>query len=154
MASQLQKKKLCWNCEGTVSFHEETCPYCGVSVIPAFLEGAGADFSPPYSKHHEQELDIPRSPYALNSNDAKNEEAGSQTEKEDAEPALDDFKSSMTAISLLLSGSVFLLFSLALSLFSKEGVLTLQWDGTVWYVYLLVGIPLMLLGWKSLMKID
>lgn len=154
MARQSQKKKLCWNCEGTVSFHEETCPYCGVSVIPAFLEGAGADFSPPYSKNHEQDLEVPKSPYDLSPNLDEEQPENSKTETEEIQPAVDDFKSSMAAVALLLSGSVLLLFSLVLALFSRDGVLTLQWDGTIWHIYLLVGVPLFLLGWRSLMKIE
>ena len=55
------KKRLCWNCEGSVSLEAETCPYCGVSVIPATLENINAGFTPSYRLGAAQDSAIPRS---------------------------------------------------------------------------------------------
>lgn len=121
--------------------------------MPAFLEGAGADFAPPYSKTEEKDLEVPKSPYGESLSEEKRSVL-SLAKDDEEEPQSDEFKSIMMAVALLLSGSVFFLFSLALALFSQNGILTLQWDGSVWYIYLTAAIPLILLGWKSLMKVN
>ena len=152
-----QKKRLCWNCEGSVSVSEETCPFCGVSVIPAFLEGASVEFAPPYSSHDEKDLAIPKSPFAGHEEFEESEHADLKAAKdsEEGDVNVDEFKRVAIAVTLLLSGSVFFLFSMALGLFSNNsGLLTLQWDGSYWYVYTALALPLLLLGWRSLMKLD
>src|SRR5262249_49949564 len=109
------KKKLCWNCEGSVSLKAETCPYCGVSVV-----GLSADISPetptpPYRLvNPSQEQSIPVSPYA---------EEGEEEEHVDEEPAekvaeavsghADDSKQTVLILSLLMCGAVFAVFGLA-----------------------------------------
>ncbi|HEV8052297.1 MAG TPA: hypothetical protein VGP47_07375 [Parachlamydiaceae bacterium] len=149
-----EKKRLCWNCEGSVSISEETCPFCGVSVIPAFLEGAGAEFAPPYSNHSVSDFGIPKSPFAMNDENVEAESPTATKEIDDTEPLLDEFKRVAIAVTLLLSGSVFFMFSMALGLFSHNDILTLRWDGSYWYIYTVVALPLLFIGWRSLMKLD
>ena len=149
-----QKKRLCWNCEGSVSVSEETCPFCGVSVIPAFLEGAGAEFAPPYSHHAENDFGIPKSPFAAPDEFEEQENQEIAKDFVDGDDNVEEFKRVAIAVTLLLSGSVFFLFSLALGLFSHNGLLTLQWDGDYWYVYTILALPLLFIGWRSLMKLD
>jgi hypothetical protein len=159
------RKRLCWNCEGSVSIAEETCPFCGVSVVPAFLEGTileganGSDFIPPYSSHasHSNEFDIPKSPYGFIEEDKpliEEEQIQKKIEEDDQQPSLDEFKRVVTSVTLLLGGSVFFLFSLALLFFSHHGVLTLHWNGDVWFIYILLALPMLIFGWRSLMKLD
>lgn len=152
--SKSLRKRLCWNCEGEVVLSEEVCPFCGVSVVPACLEGPGDLFAPPYSNHFDKDLEVPKSPYDLHGSHPAEQTAPLASNEEESEPALDDFKRGTIAIILLLSGSVFLLFSLALALFSQNGTFTLQWDGTFWYVYAIVALPLLAIGWASLMKLE
>lgn len=149
------KKRLCWNCEGSVSIAEETCPFCGVSVVPAFLEGTNNSFAPPYAMGNSQSASIPRSPYDAEP-EAKDllETAARVKESEEDEPATDEFKRVMIAVTLLLSGSVFFMFGIVLALFSHDGLLTLQWDGAYWYIYTALAIPLFFFGWRSLSKLD
>lgn len=153
MTTKSPRKRLCWNCEGSVSIAEEICPFCGVSVVPAFLEGAGTHFAPPYSTSDQKDFDPPKSPYSI---DVELPQlADNETrEPEEEEPSFDEFKRVVVAVLLLLSGSVFFLFSLALGLFSRNGVFTLHWNGTIWFVYMFLALPLLFLGWKSLMKLD
>ena len=132
----------------------ETCPICGVSVIPAFLEGTGIDFAPPYSTNTGKDCGIPRSLYEANDSKTQLNSQDNEKDLDEEEPALDDFKRVVMAVALLLSGSVFFLFGVALGLFSHDGVLTLSWDGSFWYAYALLAIPLLLFGWRSLMKLD
>lgn len=153
--SKSQKKRLCWNCEGSISFQEEVCPFCGVSVVPAFLEGTEANFAPPYSMNSEKDFGIPRSPYDT-SDDKTHSEADDSSIKDenDPEPTLDEFKRTVLAVVLLLSGSVFFLFGLALALFSQNGIFTLHWNGNIWFAYTLLALPLLFIGWRSLMKLE
>lgn len=151
------KKRLCWNCEGSVSIAAETCPFCGVSVIPASLDSPVQNFAPSYRPGATQENTIPRSPYVSNEDKITPEEKEGQRnlkELEDSEISLDNFKSSLIAVVLLLTGSVFFLFGLALVLFSHNNVLTLQWDGSFWFIYSGLSIPLLFLGWRALLKFD
>jgi hypothetical protein len=148
------KTRLCWNCEGSVAVTAETCPYCGVSVVPASLDGTPANFAPPY-RIGSNESSIPRSPYASQQEAQKPEEVEiGQPADKSSEAPLDDFKRVFWALVLLLSGSVFFLFGLVLVLFSTDGVFTLRWDGTLWFIYSLVSIPMLLLGWKAFSKLD
>lgn len=148
------RKRLCWNCEASVSLAEELCPFCGVSVVPAFLEGTGADFAPPYSNNGDKNFDIPKSPYDRDESATQLEKEEIQKEIDQAGVSLDDFKRIVLSVILLLTGSVLFLFSVVLALFSMNGIFTLQWDGSVWFIYLILAIPLFAFGWRVLMKLD
>lgn len=151
----IPKKKLCWNCEGSVSLSEEICPYCGVSVVPASLEGVGHSLSPPYQMNAAQENTIPRSPY-LPDDDEDKEDASKKTlvDIDESDVPVDEFKNILLALLLLLSGSMFFLFGLTLVLFSHNNVFTLQWDSSFWFFYSLLSLPLLFFGWRALLKLD
>lgn len=141
------KKRLCWNCEGSVSITEETCPFCGVSVVLSSLDGTGTSFTPPYTP--SQSTSIPRSPYSF-----EEEKVQVVAEEEEAAPSsLDEFKYVVLAVTLLLSGSVFFLFGLALALFSNQGIFSLHWNSNLWYVYTLFGLPSLFFGWRALTRL-
>jgi len=55
----------------------------------------------------------------------------------------------MTTLILLLLGSIFLLFSLALLMLGDGETLTLQWRANLWPLFLLLSVPLMVLGWRG-----
>lgn len=152
------KKKICWNCEGNVSVKAETCPYCGVSVA-----GLSSDISPetpiaPYRLvNPAQESPIPVSPY-LDEEDAK---ASYEDEDEDSNDELvgaasdsshgeDDSKKVVLVLTLLLGGSIFLVFGFALLLFSSDGYLSLHWDASYWFIYLLLALPMLFFGFRKL----
>ena len=149
-----QKKRFCWNCEGLVVLGEETCPFCGVSIIPASLDGQGTNFSPPYKLVGGSESSIPPSPFFTKDKASTEEPSDSSSEDSDSDPSIDGFKRFFMATLLLLSGSIFFLFGLVLCLFSHNGIFTLQWDGTLWFIYSGLSLPLLLLGWRSMIKLD
>lgn len=126
--SAIPKRKLCWQCEGNVGFEEDTCPYCGV-----YLHG----------NHPDQ---LGRSPFA-------DIDTQSEAEAEEATPALLPSLSSLHlfgAICFLLLGTTSLLFACILFMFSHDGVFTLQWDASYWYLYLSAALPLLYYGKKAL----
>jgi hypothetical protein len=191
--NKVLKKRLCWNCEGSVAVNAETCPYCGVSVIPATLEGAEVGFTPSYNKEAASGLNSQffKSPYSshytanavLNNEEELDEELGDEFQNEvllekeerkktyknrtkakpieedppaDEEAVLDadqDFKETLKACVLLLSGSVLFLFGLTLAFFAQDGLLTLQWDATLWFVYVAIAMLLLFFGSRSLKKL-
>lgn len=152
--SAITKKKLCWNCEGRVAQADENCPYCGV-----YLSSSSLINSPDQSSTHiapygpGTDKSIPASPYGLNKNngepEAKEEEVNEIVQEEALNP---QHKSNLLPFMLLLAGSIFLVFGLILLVFSRQGVLTLQWDASYWFVYLGLAVVLLFSGWRSLTR--
>jgi hypothetical protein len=58
----------------------------------------------------------------------------------------------LMTLLLLIPGAFFLLFSLMLVLFADNGILTLSWDAGYWIVYFILSLPLLIFGWRSLIK--
>lgn len=144
--SATQKKKLCWNCEGRVSFEEENCPYCSVYLGPApDVDGKQDALAPPYRLvEAEDEQEAPESPYPLQ------DEASQEEEVPNLEIAKSDMKDVVLPLGLLSAGSLFFLFGLMLLVFSDHGTLTLSWNADYWYFYVLLALPALLIGWVSL----
>lgn len=158
--SKKNEKRLCWNCDGSVSFHLTHCPYCGVDLAHAAKGVTAPLFEPtnPYQPPSSLHNDIPKPPYAnlFAQTEAPVSEAewrralqdqSGEGEKEESEAR--DLPSSVTWL-LLLPGLFFLLFGLALVFFSSEGVLTLRWNQSFAYFYFLSALPLLYLGWRAL----
>lgn len=156
------KKKLCWNCEGRVTFQDENCPYCGVYLSPLSSEEENDKqnlFAPPYrveDAEEEEESHVHQAPYVAQEAVIQKEELPSQPEEHiEAGPFLsNDIKSSVLPLVMLLTGSVCLLFGFALLLFAQHGTLTLHWSGGYWFLYVLFAVPLLFLGWRYLQHLD
>lgn len=144
MMNPTPKLKLCWNCEGRVSFKDENCPFCAVYLHPESNEDDEDESSlaPPYHVISGQDSIIPKAPY-------RSEDAV-ETEKTPFSLPADDLKQILTPLILLLFGSAFLLFGLVLLLFSHDGVLTLRWNGNIWFAYVILALPLLFFGWQAL----
>lgn len=158
------EKRLCWNCEGSISLHLIHCLYCGADLTqsPAH-EGDRSHFErrgeigSPFQSSAQRS--VPTPPYARMTpeNFSVSEEEWKQTmdeekttsPKEEAPPAT-LIKKEMGALLLLLPGIAFLLFGLALIFFSHDGVLSLRWNQHFAYYYFFGSVPLLLLGWRIL----
>lgn len=160
-------KKLCWNCDGSVSLQIDHCPYCGVDLTrenaiqetPSFsrkqdpVSEQGPYLGHPFQRAYQEES-IPPPPYANFENSAeewvpKVQEEAPPQEQEEAAPETSN-KNDMIAFLLLLPGIVFFLFGLVLLFFSDDGVLTLEWNQSFAYFYFLGALPLLILGWRAL----
>lgn len=144
------KKKLCWNCEGNVGLNDETCPYCGVSLeVSPMISAAYANetLNPPYSStKNTNDSPIPQAPYSPQAEQPIPETA----EVPVAHKVTNELQKTAIAISALLLGFTLLLFSLILILFSDDnGYLTLRWSAHYWYLYLIIGTPLLYWGWTT-----
>ena len=138
------KKKLCWNCEGNVELKHENCPYCGVSLNVSPLAGTKthADLAPPYRVASNHSSSIPNAPYSSPSSET-------ESKTTDKLPSTGEFQAIAISLTFLFIGSVFGIFGILLFLFSdSQGVFTLSWHGSYWYIYVLLALPLLFLGWK------
>jgi hypothetical protein len=149
------KKKLCWNCEGRVSSQEENCPFCGV-YINGTLNIHGGDDEDEEEEVEEEPLDENRAHVPLYTPEA---EGSSPPQPQEApEPAvstpfsLTQYNTEFLSLFCLTSGAVLFLFSMVLVLFADNGALTLQWDASLWFVYLIVSLPALFFGWRFLQK--
>lgn len=154
-------KKLCWNCDGDVSLHSSQCPYCGVDLSQALPVGENLSFSslaspfqsaptgsavpkPPYSNVFSNDFSVTEEEWKKALEGEKEEVQGAEEENVARSSNRD-----MIALLLLLPGIVFSLFGLALTLFSQEGLLTLQWNQNLAYFYFVGAVPLLYLGWRA-----
>lgn len=153
------KKKLCWNCEGNVAIIDETCPYCGVSldVSPMLSNAVGSDaLNPPYKyTQSTSETSIPLAPYRTEEQEPKAQVEETLPPPADTVRTTHELQKTAIALSSLLLGFTLLLFSAILLLFSdNNGYLTLRWSADFWYLYLIVGAPLLYWGWKTASSLD
>lgn len=172
------KKKLCWNCDGHVSFEAESCPYCGSHLEKGLeIESSNTKAPPPFEQNEfSHEGNVFKAPFNQTSTPKISiEELQRQEENQDKpwkisenewekltgerftrEGAYEEGEEGTPLIytlALLLVGSTFFLFSLALFFFSTEGSLTLEWNGGNWYIFFALSVPMLLFGWKYLKEV-
>jgi hypothetical protein len=153
----IPKKKLCWNCEGRVPQNEENCSFCGV-----YLNGT-LDIK---KRRRDDEEDIHdqdaapslvkplhQPPYTPEGNTENAPIEAKKTESFLEKFRLGPLKKDFLSLLMLVVGSIFFLFSFILLFFSHEGHLTLQWNGSYWFIYMIVSVPLLVLGWRFLDQI-
>lgn len=120
-----KKMKLCNHCDGMVDMDVIICPYCGndVSEIED-REESNKDplYPPPYKPQTEK--------------------------KEETKQEKSEKKFTFLPFILFSLGVNILLFGLFLFLFSTKGELFLRWKATYWFVYVLIGLPLIFIGNK------
>jgi hypothetical protein len=131
------KKKLCWNCEGRVAFSDENCSFCGVYLSPSHMDS-------------EEEGDLPHEPVYESLSNSTEEVKDSSFLEESLNSHRDN---GLLPFSLLLLGSIFLVFGLILFTFARQGTLTLQWDATYWYIYLAAATLFLIIGWRALQNL-
>lgn len=147
-----KKTKLCWNCEGVVERSSENCIYCGVYLHPEEEDlideiGDEVDTSPLYMPSQEED-ESGETSAASEEERILYEEIHSEHETKNA--SSEDIRGVILPLVFLLAGSVFLLFSFILYFFSKDGLFVLKWNANYWFIYLLIGIPLLYIGWRTL----
>lgn len=163
--SPVPKKRLCWNCEGSVSEELETCSYCGVYVQNQFINPSDSSWNTSYESAENTSMTVPPPPYQIrlevdNKKEHRTEEETSLNPSEEEEtdtfsPALfDQLKKDLFPTLFLMMGSIFFLFGVVLFLFSHNGTLTLQWQTSDAIYFLGASLPLTILGWKFLQDVD
>lgn len=142
--SEQDKKKLCWNCEGSVARHLETCPYCGVYLSPSQQDEKEerTKLAPPYPAQNAKAQAIPKPPFQTEPVEPR------ESEREE-EPT----GSMVAPLTLLLLGTSSGLFGLTLWLFSEQGRLTLSWSEDWGPVFLVAALPLLGFGIRYLSRL-
>lgn len=139
----IQKKKLCWNCEGRVPLDSVNCPYCAVYLGPGSNGSEDSTvLAPPYKIEDTEEQEAVAAP-----------ETRQAAELAPIIPS-SEVKQVLLPLVFLSGGLLFSLFGIILLLFSKKGVFNLQWNGEYWYLYLAFALPMLAFGWRSLRKFD
>lgn len=83
--------------------------------------------------------------------DTKREEQTTHNEKEE-ETVFSSSLAKALPVLLFSLGVNILLLGLYLLIFSTNGEIFIRWNAAVWYVYLLVGVPFVFVGYRMLSK--
>jgi hypothetical protein len=169
-----EKEKLCYQCEGRIPFDENLCPYCHAKQMPASERKAA---QPPLFKHQSLEDSLtslytppyqgkkPQFVSEAHRQEETWEEEPSMFQSAYSNPSLDPMletpsneeqvpvKNSLWPIMIFFAGMNFSILGIMQLLFSKGGVLRLEWDANYWFFYFLLGLPLLLLGYKKVQKL-
>ena len=158
--SDIERKKLCPYCEGTVDIDAMTCIYCGSSLLMncsservAAMQDPAADltsqYQPPYSKSPYGYIDPTSSVPPYTEEEEKKKSSKKKAAKK--ESADKHYISSMFLLSLGAN-----LFALAwfIFFFSDHGVLTLEWKTKHWFLYFLTSMPCLYFGWQKLRELS
>ncbi|MGE3954110.1 MAG: hypothetical protein AB7F31_02790 [Parachlamydiales bacterium] len=155
----VKNRKLCWNCEGSVHIHATKCPFCSTDLTAGtspHLEHV-EPLSPYTPPNRQQKTTAPAPPYNPQRGyeiDSAAEEYGTQFRAEEPQQQVEEEEeagpTNALPLLLLLPGIFFLLFGLVLVLFSHDGELTMRWNARYWFVYLLIAMPMLYFGWRTL----
>ena len=147
-------RTLCWNCDGDIDTAVDSCPYCGVEAAAASSQQGSTVYTPPYQLASDPSQQPPPPPYT--GGGAPQTQWESAGVSSDAQAAIqshdEDLKSVLLPTVMLLAGSVFLLFGLAMSLFHHDGIFTLRWNARYALFYLASALPLLYFGWQALSR--
>lgn len=180
--AEKKRMKLCSSCEGFVDIDVVACPYCGNDLLKdanskkenpspttqhkkrlSVEETLSSLYPPPYKPkniplvepEHTLEKDISgtNSSFKLNllEEDLDNNKDNQPKSEEKPKSALS--VSRCLPVILFSLGVNILLLALYLLIFSTNGEIFIRWNGELWYVYLITGIPLTFIGYKMLSKV-
>lgn len=172
-----EKQKMCPNCEGRIALEAEVCPFCAQEQIvqkennafqaPLFQNQSLQDsltslYTPPYSgKRPLFSQDLKKETPTFKENAMyKNvtDEKFQDPMKAISAAAANDIEtqeeeSSLWSTVLMVAASNFLVLGLLQLFFSENGLLKLEWDGSYWFIYCLLALPLFYLGIKKMKKL-
>ena len=150
-----QKKKLCPNCEGNVSYDAIFCPYCRADLSRAAQKPEAQEGK---SQASESLASLYRPPYLVRESHGygvPDERESSYEEPQEEEYFEEEKKEpgnrSVWALLLLSVGGNLLTLGLLILFFSEAGRLTLEWKSGTWFLYCFLSAPFLFLGWKCLL---
>lgn len=168
------RQKICSNCDGRIAIDSEHCPYCGTLATampreetsepaPLFDHQSIQDsltslYTPPYSNKStpsmKQDKMRPKPITKENHDNQLSASLGKYNYSQSSLPVIDteeksEEKSSFSPLLFLLLGSNMLVIGLLQLFFSEGGILRLEWKSKYWFVYCLIAIPVLLMGYKK-----
>jgi len=160
-----KRQKLCYNCEGEVDLDVIVCPFCAADLRAEKPEMAKSAFSPSISslKQLNTENSLYPPPYGQPQPQEEVSRAREAPVQEEVHPEQEGFEekslwaklteSPVAALLLFTLGVQFFLLGILLVLFSDRGVMILKWDASLWFIYILTSLPLLLFGYRFLNKL-
>ncbi|HSX04492.1 MAG TPA: hypothetical protein VLG76_07165 [Rhabdochlamydiaceae bacterium] len=173
----VDKQKMCPHCEGRIPYEAEICPYCAQEQVaekvshsfqtPLFQnqslqESLTSLYTPPYSgkrplfSQNETQSTHPVKENAMYKNvtDEKFQDplqAISNAAAVDSDQK--EGESSLWPTIFMVAASNFFILGLLQLFFSEDGLLKLEWDGSYWFLYCLISLPLFYVGVKKMKQL-
>ncbi len=129
-----KRQKLCYNCEGEVDLDVIVCPFCAADLRA--------------EKPEQQQPPLYRSVAPPRSQPEFEREAVAPAPTEEVA----EEQSYLGPIVLLALGTHLLLLGIFLGMFSHNGVVFLKWSSRFWVGYVLLAVPMLVLGYRALSK--
>ena len=172
-----RQAKSCWNCEADVGAEVTYCPFCGMDLASWSAEPVQKDdhrfssqslqeslaslYKPPYSVRNQQGFGVPdeREDAVVAHVTPSIKEAASLPEyhlaeqKEKKETQSDGAargRGGALPLLVLSIGCHLSLLGLLTLFFSRDGFVYLKWSSRYWFLYCLVGMPLVYFGSRFL----
>ncbi len=152
-----ERQKMCTSCEGRIAIDALVCPYCAAdqgsaSQHQSIQQSLSSLYPPPYaakntgpkSVHSKPQEPMPEKRFQQTTSSGIPNIHLDQSTEQQAED-----KSSFWPLLLLSIGANLLVIGLLQLFFSNEGLLTLEWDSSYWFVYCLGALPLCYFGYKK-----
>ena len=162
-----KRQKLCYNCEGEIDLEVIVCPYCAADLREEKPEQQYGAYNASSSvksmnSHHTQTMQSlypsPYSPKIFQQEAQEEEPSLKNTDIHESflpkdEPSEESEKNMIGPTILFTLGAQLFLLGFMMVLFSHNGTFTLKWDARLWFLYLLASIPLLIFGYRSILKL-
>jgi hypothetical protein len=108
-------------------------------------------FASPFKPSATANSSVPKALYTATAEENVEQPETTPTPGEEPDFALSDLHRTLLTLVSLSLGLVLFIFSAVLFLFSDVNeTFTLHWNGAYWYLYLLIALPLIYFGWKTM----
>lgn len=169
----VDRQKICSHCDGRIAIETAHCPYCGTAAAPAvemtaptplfdhqsLQDSLTSLYTPPYSNKsapimkQEKEKNKPKPNQRESHENQLNASLGKFNYSQgsvsvESEEKVEE-KSSFGPLLFLLLGGNLLIIGLLQFFFSESGILRLEWDSKYWFIYCLMAIPAIYVGFKK-----
>lgn len=170
----VDRQKICANCDGRIAIEAEQCPYCAApcsippqpqAPTPLFDHKSIQDsltslYTPPYANNksapdmkYDKDKIKPKSFVKESHENQLNASLGKVGYSSSApiieQEKVQQEKSSFAPLLFLLLGGNLLIIALLQLFFSEGGILRLEWQSKYWYIYALIGLPVLYMGYKK-----
>lgn len=154
-----KRQKLCHNCEGEMDLDVIVCPFCAADLREEKPELKRPSYNPSFLQANQQtNQSLYPSSYSSKPKEGEQEAveepempetvATSPTERSESET-----KNIFGPTIFFTLGVQLFLFGFLMLLFSHKGVVILKWDAHYWFGYVLVSLPFLYFGYKSVSKL-
>ncbi len=144
-----KRQKLCHNCEASIDVDVIVCPFCAADL----REERPEEKTNSYLSIKEASQ-VSQSLYSSDFVKAHPKEEVLTEDAPSAEVESNAKTSSVFLPTILFTlGVQLFLFGLLVLLFSHKGVVILKWDARFWFFYILMAIPFLIFGYRSLSKL-